>query len=124
VATLSLVRRSCISSAGAAGPQKRARRYFGVDGWRGDAARRAPHRARAWLRRHFGHEGEAANPVDPARAAKANLDYLALGDWHRTLQVGPAIWYAGTPEPDRAGGQEQGTALLVDIARASAVYAA
>jgi DNA repair exonuclease SbcCD nuclease subunit len=65
---------------------------------------------------NFGHEGEAANPVDPARAAKANLDYLALGDWHRTLQVGPAIWYAGTPEPDRAGGQEQGTALLVDIA--------
>src|SRR5580704_13781620 len=47
---------------------------------------------------------------------KSELDYLALGDWHRTLQVGPAIWYAGTPEPDRAGGQEQGTALLVDIA--------
>ena len=65
---------------------------------------------------NFGHEGEAANPVDPARVAKANLDYLALGDWHRTLQVGPAVWYAGTPEPDRAGGQEQGTALLVDIA--------
>jgi DNA repair exonuclease SbcCD nuclease subunit len=65
---------------------------------------------------NFGHEGEAANPVDPARATKASLDYLALGDWHRTLQVGPAIWYAGTPEPDRAGGQEQGKALLVDIA--------
>jgi DNA repair exonuclease SbcCD nuclease subunit len=65
---------------------------------------------------NFGSEGEATNPIDPARAAKARLDYLALGDWHRTLQVGPAIWYAGTPEPDRAGGQEQGTALLVDIA--------
>src|SRR5262249_45833000 len=49
-------------------------------------------------------------------ATKARLDYLALGDWHRTLQVSPAIWYAGTPEPDRAGGQEQGTALLVEIA--------
>ena len=65
---------------------------------------------------NFGSEGEATNPIDPARAAKARLDYLALGDWHRTLQVGPAVWYAGTPEPDRAGGQEQGTALLVEIA--------
>jgi hypothetical protein len=43
------------------------------------------------------------------------LDYLALGDWHRTLEIGPAVWYAGTPEPDRAGGQERGTALLVEI---------
>src|SRR5262249_760296 len=65
---------------------------------------------------NFGNGGEAVNPVDPARAAKARLDYLALGDWHRTLQVSPAVWYAGTPEPDRAGGQEQGTALLVEIA--------
>ncbi len=65
---------------------------------------------------NFGSGGEATNPIDPARAAKAHLDYLALGDWHRTLQVGPTTWYAGTPEPDRDGGQEQGTALLVDIA--------
>jgi DNA repair exonuclease SbcCD nuclease subunit len=65
---------------------------------------------------NFGSEGEATNPIDPGRAAKADLDYLALGDWHRTLQVGPAVWYAGTPEPDRAGGQQQGTALLVEIA--------
>jgi DNA repair exonuclease SbcCD nuclease subunit len=65
---------------------------------------------------NFGGHGEAANPIDPARTAKARLDYFALGDWHRTLQVAPAIWYAGTPEPDRAGGQEQGTALLVELA--------
>ena len=65
---------------------------------------------------NFGSEGEAANPIDPARPTKARLDYLALGDWHRTLQVGPAAWYAGTPEPDRAGRQERGTALLVEIA--------
>jgi DNA repair exonuclease SbcCD nuclease subunit len=65
---------------------------------------------------NFGSDGEATNPIDPGRAANASLDYLALGDWHRTLQVRPAIWYAGTPEPDRTGGQEQGTALLVDIA--------
>lgn len=64
----------------------------------------------------FGSGGEACNPIDPARAAKAHLDYLALGDWHRTLQIGSKTWYAGTLEPDRSGGQEQGTALLVDIA--------
>lgn len=64
---------------------------------------------------NFSSEGEATNPVDPARPTSANLDYLALGDWHRTLQIGPAIWYAGTPEPDRAGRQERGSALLVEI---------
>jgi hypothetical protein len=69
---------------------------------------------------NFGQEGEATNPIDPARPARAGLDYLALGDWHRTLQIGPAAWYAGTPEPDRAGRQERGTALLVDIAGAGA----
>ncbi len=70
---------------------------------------------------NFGHEGEASNLIDPTRAKSAGLDYFALGDWHRTLQVGPATWYAGTPEPDRAGGQERGTALLVDIAGGSAL---
>src|SRR5438270_14010557 len=69
---------------------------------------------------NFGSEGEATNPIDPRRPESAGLDYLALGDWHRTLQVGPAAWYAGTPEPDRAGGQERGTALLVDIAGSGA----
>jgi DNA repair exonuclease SbcCD nuclease subunit len=65
---------------------------------------------------NFGGDGEATNPINPDRPKSACLDYLALGDWHRTLQIGPAAWYAGTPEPDRAGGQEQGTALLVDLA--------
>jgi DNA repair exonuclease SbcCD nuclease subunit len=69
---------------------------------------------------NFGQEGEATNPIDPARPVRAGLDYLALGDWHRTLQVGPAAWYAGTPEPDRAGRQERGTALLIEIASAGA----
>lgn len=64
----------------------------------------------------FGVEGEAANPIDPARAEHAGLAYLALGDWHRTMRIGPACWYAGTPEPDRAGSQEVGRALLVEVA--------
>ena len=64
----------------------------------------------------FGSDGDASNPVDPRRPERAGLAYLALGDWHRTLRVNPAVWYAGTPEPDRAGSQETGQALIVDIA--------
>ncbi len=63
----------------------------------------------------FGSGGEATNPIDPRRTNSAGLQYLALGDWHRTMQIGEAIWYAGTPEPDRAGSQEVGQALLVEI---------
>lgn len=68
----------------------------------------------------FGTDGEATNPIDPRRAERAGLGYLALGDWHRTMQVGPTTWYAGTPEPDRAGSQESGQALVVEIAGAGA----
>lgn len=63
----------------------------------------------------FGTEGEASNKIDPARQRLATLDYLALGDWHRTLQIGAGTWYSGTPEPDRAGSQEEGRALVVEV---------
>jgi DNA repair exonuclease SbcCD nuclease subunit len=63
----------------------------------------------------FSSDQEASNPVDPARARAAGLSYMALGDWHRTLQIGERVWYAGTPEPDRHGGQQIGKALLVQI---------
>jgi DNA repair exonuclease SbcCD nuclease subunit len=63
----------------------------------------------------FGTDGEAGNPIDPNRAESAGLDFLALGDWHRTQEIGPATWYAGTPETDRFNSQEQGQVLLVDI---------
>ena len=63
----------------------------------------------------FGTGGEAGNPIAPDRAARAGLAYLALGDWHRTMQVGPSTWYSGTPEPDRFGSQEMGQVLLVEI---------
>lgn len=50
----------------------------------------------------FGAEdGAEVNPIAPDRAARAGLAYLALGDWHRTIRVGPVTWYSGTPEPDR-----------------------
>lgn len=60
--------------------------------------------------------GEANNPIAPDRAKRASLDYLALGDWHRTMQVNPSTWYAGTPESDRFHSQELGQVLLVEIA--------
>lgn len=66
--------------------------------------------------------GDAPNTaaIDPERAAKANLDYLALGDWHGVKEINPRTWYAGTPEPDRFPKNEPGYALVVDIAGAGA----
>lgn len=64
----------------------------------------------------FDSSGDAKNTIDPERAKHAGLDYLALGDWHRTVQIGPATWYSGTPEADRFNSQEIGQALLVEIA--------
>ncbi|MEI8178706.1 DNA repair exonuclease [Aestuariivirga sp.] len=68
----------------------------------------------------FDSAGEANNPIAVDRAKRASLDYLALGDWHRTLQIGPATWYAGTPEADRFNSQEVGQVLLIEIAAAGA----
>lgn len=65
-------------------------------------------------------EGEAKNFIDPARAERAGLDYLALGDWHRTQAINARTWYAGTPEPDRHNSQSFGQALLVTIAKSGA----
>ncbi|MGF1620352.1 MAG: exonuclease SbcCD subunit D [Rhodomicrobiaceae bacterium] len=63
----------------------------------------------------FDTSGEAGNPIDPARPAKAGLAYLALGDWHRTMRISPQVWYSGTPEPDLVDSQEEGKVLLVEI---------
>lgn len=58
---------------------------------------------------------EAPNPIDPERAARARLDYLALGDWHGCLEIAPRTWYPGTPEPDRFRANDAGMALLVEL---------
>jgi hypothetical protein len=68
-----------------------------------------------------GSDGEAKNLIDPARPTRAGLDYLALGDWHRTQEINARAWYAGTPEPDRHHSQAVGTALLVTLAQAGAL---
>jgi DNA repair exonuclease SbcCD nuclease subunit len=58
---------------------------------------------------------DAPNPIAADRAASARLDYLALGDWHGTLEVAPRTWYAGTPEPDRFRANDAGNVLLVEL---------
>jgi len=55
------------------------------------------------------------NPIARDRAARAGLDYLALGDRHGTLEVAPRTWYAGTPEPDGFRYREAGFVLLVEL---------
>ena len=59
---------------------------------------------------------DATNPIAADRAARARLDYLALGDWHGCLRVDERCWYAGTPEQDRFRGNEPGYVLDVRIA--------
>lgn len=58
---------------------------------------------------------EEGNPaiIPPDRAARSGLAYLALGDWHGRLSVGPATWYSGTPEPDSFKHAGPATANLV-----------
>lgn len=62
-------------------------------------------------------DADARNPIADDRAARAGLDYLALGDWHGTLRIDARTWYAGTPEPDRAKDNDPGNALLVRLDR-------
>lgn len=65
--------------------------------------------------RGFGSLGEAAVPISPERAVRAGLAYLALGDWHGMKQIGPRVYYSGTPEPDAFADNEPGFALVVRI---------
>jgi len=58
---------------------------------------------------------DSANPIAADRAIRARLDYLALGDWHGTMQINARTWYAGTPEQDRFKDNGAGQALLVEI---------
>ena len=61
----------------------------------------------------FSGEEAATGIIPPDRAARSGLDYLALGDWHGQMQVTPATWYSGTPEPDGFKHDAPGRALLV-----------
>jgi DNA repair exonuclease SbcCD nuclease subunit len=66
-------------------------------------------------------EGDAKNEIADDRAATANLDYLALGDWHGTTEIAPKTWYSGTPEPDRFPRNDPGNVLVVTIEEHGAI---
>lgn len=68
----------------------------------------------------FSEDGTADDVIAPDRAGQAGLDYLALGDWHGQISLGPKTWYAGTPEPDRFKHDAPGRALSVTLASAGA----
>lgn len=64
---------------------------------------------------------DSANPIAADRAARARLDYLALGDWHGCKPIDERTAYSGTPEPDRFKGNAPGQVLLVEIDAPGAV---
>lgn len=63
----------------------------------------------------LGNDWQAFNRIAANRAELAQLDYLALGDWHGTLPINPRTWYAGTPEPDRFKDNDAGNVLYVEL---------
>jgi hypothetical protein len=65
----------------------------------------------------FSEDGNPAQ-IPPDRAGTAGLAFLALGDWHGQLGIGPATWYAGTPEADGFRHATAAGALFVDLAGA------
>jgi DNA repair exonuclease SbcCD nuclease subunit len=58
---------------------------------------------------------EASNEIAEDRADRAALNYLALGDWHGTLEIASRTYYSGTPEPDRHKANESGNIQFVAI---------
>ncbi|WOI55214.1 exonuclease SbcCD subunit D [Palleronia sp. LCG004] len=58
-------------------------------------------------------EGGAVVPSDRDRSAR--LDYLALGDWHGRLAIGPRVQFSGSPEQDRFRHDRRGCCLSVSL---------
>lgn len=65
--------------------------------------------------RDFSEDGGADGIIPPDRAETARLDYLALGDWHGQVQIGPRTRYAGTPERDAFHLDGRGACLAVTL---------
>ena len=61
--------------------------------------------------------------IPPDRAEAAGLAFLALGDWHGQLGIGPRTWYAGTPEAEGFKHAAAPGALLVTLAGAAPAVA-
>jgi DNA repair exonuclease SbcCD nuclease subunit len=65
--------------------------------------------------------GGGINTLALDRLPLAELDYLALGDWHGFLAAGPKAFYSGSPEIDRfpKPGQRPGHVAMVTVSRAA-----
>jgi len=64
----------------------------------------------------FSSEGSTAEGVIAVdRARSAGLDFLALGDWHGQMILGPRTAYAGTPEADGFRHPGRGGCLAVAV---------
>ncbi len=55
------------------------------------------------------------NVIDVEALVGKGFDYVALGDWHCQLVLGPRAAYSGTPEQARWGERDTGHALLVEL---------
>jgi hypothetical protein len=62
----------------------------------------------------FSEDGNAAL-IPPDRAERAGLAWLALGDWHGQIRIGPCAGYAGSPEADGFKHAGPAGALLVTL---------
>ena len=58
---------------------------------------------------------ESGDAIAPDRAARARLDYPALGDWHGRMAVSPRVQYSGSPEQDRFKHGRRGVCLAVTV---------
>lgn len=58
-------------------------------------------------------------PIDPQRAIKSGLRYLALGDWHGFRENGYRCYYSGTPEQTAFDEMCTGNALIVDVSEST-----
>ncbi len=68
-----------------------------------------------------GCERELTNPLSKDLAERAQLDYLALGDWHSYHPIDARTYYSGTHEPTRFKEVDPGNILLVEIAAPGAL---
>jgi DNA repair exonuclease SbcCD nuclease subunit len=70
-----------------------------------------------------GGVGVTSNHIRHESLPMAEIDYVALGDWHGMRECAPKVWYSGTPEIDRfPKGQDNkpGYTLSVEIGRGQA----
>ena len=65
--------------------------------------------------RDFGSDRGHSASIDPQRVDQSELDYLAMGDWHSTVEVTDQCWYSGSPEPDRFAKRPSGQCLVVEV---------